>query len=427
MPATNQMLRLRYLYMQLFLWVFALYAYFNKGIAYSFMAEGVLFLGLILLLVDLKNYVIPFTRSLLYLLIFLIVAAIAVLVNLPIYPVFEIAQDAAVFIYPLFVLILFLFIPFWSSFVKGITTIYAVYPFVAFISLQISIHVPSWVEFSPFNGVSLLLVKFGDMAVHLLFSSLLLLSGHIKVSKRMMIVYVVVILYLLLMIATFTRGGILAYGLGIGLFFWVYRKRFTIDSLTSYIRIFALIFFTALFFYLNTQAEENFQGRSVGLEQLAVNIKSVFTNDEEGALTDNKVWRLAWWYKIISDATNPKTALFGVGVGPNLSLLGEVDSDDESLRSPHNVFLTIMARFGVPLLLLWLVWVYTTLIKPLKSSAISEFSRLFVFVLIGALFNASFDVYLEGPMGGFLFWTLVGMLLTQDYVEVNATTEEALK
>ena len=414
------MQQLKYLYMQIFLLVFALYTYFNKGIAYSFLAEGVLFAGLILLLADLKNYVIPFSKPVLYIFLFLLAAFIAVAFNVTKYPVAEVAKDAAVFIYPAYVLVLFLFLPFWPQFIKGIATIYAVYPFVAFTSLQISMHLPSWVEFSLFNNVSLLLVKFGDMAVHLLFCSLLLLSGYIKVSKRLLLVYMVFILYLLLMIATFTRGGFLAYMLGLSLFFWVYRQRFTVASLSSYFRIFIVFFVAALFFYLNTKSEENFQGRAVGLEQLAVNIKTVFTNDEEGALTDNKTWRLAWWYKIISDAANPVTALFGVGAGPNLSLLGEVSSDDESLRSPHNVSLTIMARFGIPLLIVWLAWIYITLLKPLKNQTVSEFSRLLLFVLIGAFFNASFDVYLEGPMGAFLFWTLAGVFLAQDYLDTTS-------
>lgn len=412
--------------MQFFLIVFSLYTYLNKGIAYSFLAEIVLFVGIILVVADFKNYIIPYSKPLLHIIIFAVVALLSIAYNLNKYLLTDIAKDAAVLVYPLFVFVLFLFIPFWGQFLKGLASIYAFYPIVAFTSLQISINVPQWVEFSLFNNVSLLLVKFGDMSIHLLFCSLLLLSGYIKLDRRLLLINVVLIIYLLLMVATFTRGGFLAYLLGICLFFWVYRKRFTATSLRSYFQIFLLFFGTALFFYISTKSEENFQGRSVGLEQLALNIKTLFTNDEDGALTDNKFWRLAWWYKIISDANNPKTALLGVGPGPNLTLLGEVDSDNESLRSPHNVSLTILARFGIPLLLLWLAWIYLVLIKPLKSKAISEYGRLIVFVLIGALFNASFDVYLEGPMGALLFWTLVGVLLTQDYLD-STTTEFNVK
>lgn len=409
--------RLRYWYMQLFLVVFALYTYLNKGIAYGFFAEAVLALGLVLILADLKNYIIPYSRSLLCVLLFILAGTLSSIVGLLRYPAGAVLKDAAVFLYPCFVLVIFLFMPYWKQFLHGIFTIYAFYPLVAFVSLQISIRFPEWVAFSLFNDVSFLLVKFGDMGVHLLVSSLLLLSGYIKMDKRLLLVNAILIIYLLLMVGTFTRGGLLAYLLGIGLFFWSYRKRFTAVTLRSYLLVFSLFFAAAIFFYVNTKAEENFQGRAVGIDQLLINIKTVFSNEEDGPLTDNKVWRLAWWYKIISDARDPVTALKGVGPGPNLALLGEVASDDESLRSPHNISLTILARYGVPLLLVWLFWLYGTVLKPISSEKTMPFHRVLALVMLAAFFNGSFDVYLEGPMGAFLFWTLAGILLMQDYLD----------
>jgi len=409
--------RLRYWYMHLYLVVFAMYTYLNKGIAYGFFAEAVLLLGLLLLVADLKQYVIPYSTPLLCVLIFISAAIIWSLLSLPTQPPAAILKDAAVFIYPAFVLVIFLFLPLWPQFIKGVVRIYAFYPLVAFTSLQLSINFPEWVEFSLFNDVSLLLVKFGDMAVHLLISSLLLLSGYIKMDRRLLLINAVLIIYLLLMVATFTRGGFLAYAIGIGLFFWSYRKKFNAATLRSYLLVFGLFFAVSIFFYVNTRAEENFQGRAVGVEQLLLNIKTVFSNEEDGALTDNKLWRLAWWYKIVSDAQDPVIALKGVGLGPNLALLGEVAVEDDSLRSPHNVSLTILARFGIPLLMVWLGWLYITVIRPLRSNRLSTFNRIVALVLVAAFFNASFDVYLEGPMGAFLFWTMVGILLTQDYLD----------
>ena len=43
--------------MYYYLLVFALYIYFNKGIAYSFLAESVLGIGLVLVLVHLKDFI----------------------------------------------------------------------------------------------------------------------------------------------------------------------------------------------------------------------------------------------------------------------------------------------------------------------------------------------------------------------------------
>lgn len=414
--------------MHLYLGVFALYTYFNKGIAYGFFAEAILLLGLVLVLVDLKNYIVPYSRAVTPIFIFLAAAIIWSAPALTSQPMAAVLKDAAVFLYPGFALVIFLFLPYWRQFTRGLITIYAFYPLVAFISLQISINFPKWVEFSLFNDVSLLLVKFGDMAVHLLMSTLLLLSGYIKMDRRLLLINAVLIIYLILMVATFSRGGFFAYLIGIGVFFWSYRKKFNAATLRSYLLVFALFFTAAIFFYINTRTEENFQGRAVGVEQLVLNVKTVFSNEEDGALTDNKLWRLAWWYKIIADAKDPVTAIKGVGPGPNLALLGEVAAEDETLRSPHNISLTILARFGIPLLIVWLVWVYNTIIRSINSHQLSAFSRIIALVMLAAFFNASFDVYLEGPMGAFLFWTLGGILLMQHFLDKKAasvTTEKS--
>jgi hypothetical protein len=53
-PALKQ---LTSIYLNVFVFVYALYAYFNKGVAYAFMAEIMLVIGLALILFNLKNYV----------------------------------------------------------------------------------------------------------------------------------------------------------------------------------------------------------------------------------------------------------------------------------------------------------------------------------------------------------------------------------
>ena len=43
------------------------------------------------------------------------------------------------------------------------------------------------------------------------------------------------------------------------------------------------------------------------------------------------------------------------------------------------------------------------------------------------LFNASFDVFLEGPMGAFPFWLFVGIDLIYDYFKLyNSQSEEII-
>jgi hypothetical protein len=101
----------------------------------------------------------------------------------------------------------------------------------------------------------------------------------------------------------------------------------------------------------------------------------------EGGLADNKLWRLGWWYAILSEATEPKNALVGKGIGENLALTSEVRVENESLRSPHNFHLNVLARFGVLFFGLWIVWIWDHL-KQFKNRHLSEFNVLILVFFI---------------------------------------------
>jgi uncharacterized membrane protein len=77
-----------------------------------------------------------------------------------------------------------------------------------------------------------------------------------------------------------------------------------------------------------------------------------------------------------------------------------------------------MARFGV---LVFLIWFYflVQLLKPLFKKQLEGRRLLIACVLLAFLLNAGFDVFLEGPMGAFPFWTWLGLyLVSEDQVLV---------
>ena len=99
----------------------------------------------------------------------------------------------------------------------------------------------------------------------------------------------------------------------------------------------------------------------------------------------------------------------------SLSQTDEGVMAEEDLRSPHSIHLTIMARYGIPLFALWLYWLYL-IFKPLFKSELNRYSLAITSILLAFVVNASFDVYLEGPMGAFPFWTWLGLLfITQSF------------
>jgi O-antigen ligase len=91
---------------------------------------------------------------------------------------------------------------------------------------------------------------------------------------------------------------------------------------------------------------------------------------------------------------------------------------DHSLRSPHNAHMTVLARMGAPGFGLWillqLTWAAGIVRSYLHSRRRSDVRWQGVFFFLGTfwlafLINASFDVFLEGPMGGIWFWTVFGV------------------
>jgi len=413
-------------FMYYYLLVFALYIYFNKGIAYSFLAESVLGIGLVLVLVHLKDFIFLANRSTKLLVLFFLVGCVYFIVGLENFSLISLLRDASVLFYIGFFLLLFLFQSFWKLFLPKLITIYAWYPIVAFVSYQLSAHVEEYREFILFGDTPFALVKFGDMAVHLLVTSLLIAGGFIRYRFSLLIINLFLILYLILLIASYTRGGLLAYALPLVIFLYQSRHKLSDWFTRGRVLVMGFVLVLSVVLYINSGGDENFQGRALGFEQVSKNVLSLFSEQEDGALTDNKLWRLAWWYKIVTDAFEVKKGLVGVGVGPNLTLLGDVGTDDEQLRSPHSIHLTILARFGIPIFLLWLYWMYL-LFRRIRSKTEPGFSKIILFILLGFIINASFDVYLEGPMGAFPFWTWVGILYCSDYFsslnahgEVNA-------
>ena len=135
-------------------------------------------------------------------------------------------------------------------------------------------------------------------------------------------------------------------------------------------------------------------------------------------LENTKEWRLAWWAVIADYTVFGEYFWKGKGYGVNLADDdGFQVAEDQSLRSPHSVHMTILARSGVPGLLAWLALQMSWGIAVARSflrarrEGQRQASALFAFLLafwLACLVNGSFDVYLEGPTGGIWFWTIFG-------------------
>jgi hypothetical protein len=180
--------------------------------------------------------------------------------------------------------------------------------------------------------------------------------------------------------------------------------------------------------------------RRLSVDQVIDNALSVFGGGpKDPYLEGTKEWRLRWWNQIVDYTINGEFLWTGKGFGINLA-----DADgfqvaaDGSLRAPHNGHLELLARGGLPMLLLWLglqvVYGVTLLRAALRARAagmtlwVGIVGWITVYWLAG-LVNASFDPYLQGPMGGIWFFSMMGLgvavaRIIQDEATARAPADE---
>ena len=158
--------------------------------------------------------------------------------------------------------------------------------------------------------------------------------------------------------------------------------------------------------------------RTISVEQVIGNVQSIFGSGENEELAGTRQWREEWWGRIVDYTIGGPYALTGKGYGVNLAADDGFLGDDPSLRAPHSAHLNILARSGLPGLLLWVaiaVAFLSTMIVAARRAArahlrgwLAVIGWLTVYWL-AAFVNMSFDVYLEGPQGGIVFWTITGV------------------
>lgn len=270
--------------------------------------------------------------------------------------------------------------------------------------------IPTW----PWAGdVRVVEIKPGDLLVHLAAITAFLTLGWKRATPLWLALLVVGTSVLMVS----NRGGMLAYLLAMGLFWLLKPPTARFGKLAT-----VGVLFVVLALAVDTSGLEINEGtRTLSVEQIWENVASVFGKSESAMLNDTAEWRLQWWQKIAGYTFGGEHFLDGKGFGLNLATDDGFRVDiEESLRSPHNGHMTLLARGGVPAFLLWLLvqglWFREVLLARARAKRAGQTAWVGFFALasvfwLAALVNASFDVYLEGPMGGIWFWTVFGLTM----------------
>jgi len=163
--------------------------------------------------------------------------------------------------------------------------------------------------------------------------------------------------------------------------------------------------------------------RPFSSEQVISNVSSILGSGSSNATRntqDTKEFRLVWWGKIIRYTVFGQYRWTGKGFGINLAQVDGppgMSKEETSLRSPHNGNMTILARMGIPGIAIWAALNFVFVFQLIRAYLIASragskfWSGVNIWILsywLSAVINMSFDVYIEGPMGGILFWTIIG-------------------
>lgn len=260
-------------------------------------------------------------------------------------------------------------------------------------------------------------MKPGDTLVHL--AAIFAFAACGMLAKKPHPLWIVACVLLFVMAGSGGRGGLLAF-LTASLTLFVLRFRHA-----STWRFFGIALFMVLVSALALPQVSLFQNyeaqraRTVTPEQIGRNLVSVFTGTDSDALEGTRRYRLEWWDKIWDYTVHGPYFVSGKGYGVNLAISDDqVPSNDVSVRHPHSAHMNILARSGVPGFVLWCLvhLLYSfAILRAVISAKLRNlrawegvFTTLFAFHL-AALINASFDVYLEGPMGGIWVWAMMGI------------------
>jgi Right handed beta helix region/O-Antigen ligase len=289
-------------------------------------------------------------------------------------------------------------------------------PFVFAVSRFLPDYVPKLAGY----GVPVLGLRAGEVSVHLAGAAAFALGGF----RTGTWLWVIPLFVALAMAVTSSRAAILAFfppvlfaALLLG------KVRHIVVILVSAAVVLGAAYAAETIMFSGQREAMRSDDRAFSARQFIKNTASIVGAPDD-SLEGTKAWRLDWWNVILNDTVYGSNFWTGSGFGLNLSneygFPYEKDVQDRyapPLRSPHNVHMTILARAGVPGVVLWFMFLASWLSMILKAILTAQrhgqrdWAGLFAFTTCYALaiiINASFDVALEGPMLGIWFWCLIG-------------------
>lgn len=282
-------------------------------------------------------------------------------------------------------------------------------PFMYYISKVAGDVIPTL----PGADVPLLFIRAGEVSVHVCAAIVFALLGMRRVGP----VTVLLLLISFAIVAAQSRGGLLAILIPVCFAAIVAGKAKEVAKVLLIVGV-----LLGIAYALDLGIAMPGDPRVVGTRQIVDNFVSIFFEADGGALDGTKLFRIRWWQTIQDYTLHGPYFWTGKGFGINLAeadgFVVGLEKGGAVLRSPHNGNMTILARAGVPGLVLWALTGFTWFVMMMRSMIAARrrgdtaWANLFLFLtcyLSAIIIDASFDVALEGPMLGIWFWVIFGL------------------
>ena len=400
-------------YIKIYFFILLLYIFFNKGVAYSYMAEILLVAGIFILFINRKQFEIGLDRKQILVSIFIFISFLYIILGAFQYSILNVLRDSLAFQYAWLAFIIYFLKNEYDFIWKKIIQIYKWVPLVIFLNFFLFYFVFLYLPpINIFGNQSIIIYKNGDKSVHLLISTILMFLYTDEYSRKWLIANTILIVINFLILLALTRSGSVAYILALFSFFFFSKDKILNESLRKLLKYIPIIMVIGMSLFVAIDIQGDAQGRTISLTQITDNFSSIVSTNIDGNLVENKVWRLVWWAKLVNESFTLQNFFVGKGLG--MSLAGnEILNTDDNLRSPHNFHLTILARFGYFVFIAWIIWL-VSLFQPLFNKKLAGKTLALTSILLAFVINGSFDVFFEGPMGAFPFWTFVGLLFIEN-------------
>ncbi|MFE1600628.1 O-antigen ligase family protein [Methylobacterium sp. ID0610] len=394
------------------------YALAGKGFAYVglpplLIGEIMLILGVVVFLRSGCWFALGSAVPIVILTVLIVWVLCRTVVFLPIHG-FDAPRDSVVVVYGIYALAVAALLVEKPERLGWVVAVYApfagLYAIVAPAILNVSMVFPNFPTW-PGLGVPTIYVRLGEAAVHLSGTLVFVILGFRRVSY-----WWCGFLLLSLVFITPSRGAMLSVVVPAALAIVVSGR----------LRLIAMPMLAAFLVFLAAYAAgieiPLSDGRSIGPGQIVRNFESLLGYSDAANLDGTKQWRLRWWKAIEGYTLHGPYFWTGKGFGVSLAvddgfMVGQ-ELGGPPLRSPHNVHYTMLARAGVPGVVLWFAaegaWFLMMISAFLSARRRGEtvWANLLLWILcygLAIIIDATFDVAIEGPMVGIWHWSIFGL------------------